>query len=187
MGNAIKKAANATIDFFKKAGEFIYNTSKKVIEVIVNGSKKVATFFKKIISYCRDGIKIVGKLFYCAGKQAIHTLTGKKGIPYLKEFFNDLKKKNIEIKDQNNKEIDTNNYLNHLENQMVEGDTLKLTGTITKKETKNEEDSFRDFENEEEDPNSVLGLNLQDSTAKIGDEEINLSNIKSVDTSSGSF
>lgn len=187
MGNAIKTAANATIDFFKKVGEFIYNSSKKVIEVVVNGSKKVATFFKKIISYCWDGIKIVGKLFYCAGKQAIHTLTGKKGIPYLKEFFNDLKKKNIEIKDHNNKEIDTNNYLTNLENQMVDGDTLKLTGIITKKEVKSEVDSFRDFIDEEEDPNQVLGLNLQDSTAKIGDEEINLSNIKSVDTSSGSF
>ena len=161
MGSAIKKAANATIGFFKKVGEKIVNATKKVIEVVVNGAKKVATYFKKVISYCWDGIKIVGKLFYFAGKQIIYTLTGKSGIPYLIEFFNELKKKNVSIKDENDKEINPEDYLNSCAQQMKAGDTFKMTGEIIKGDTKSEEESFKDFTEEEDDPKAILGLNIK--------------------------
>lgn len=160
MGGAIKKAANATVGFFKKVGEKIVNATKKVVEVAVNGAKKVATFFKKVISYCWNGIKIVGKLFYCVGKQIVHTLTGKNGIPHLIGFFNELKKKNVSIKDENGNEINPEDYLSSIGQQMKDGDTLKLQHEIIKGETKSEEESFRDFEGGDDDPKSIFGLNI---------------------------
>ena len=183
MGGAIKKAANATVGFFKKVGEKIINATKKVVEVVVNGVKKVASFFKKVISYCWNGIKIVGKLFYCAGKQIVHTLTGKSGIPYLIEFFNELKKKNVSIKDENNNEIKPEDYLSSVGQQMKEGDTLKLKHEIIKKETKSEKESFKDFEEGDDDPNDILGLNITESTAKVEEKEIEFDNISNADTS----
>ena len=183
MGNAIKKAANATVGFFRKVGEKIVNGTKKVLEVIVNGAKKVATFFKKVISYCRDGIKIVGKLFYYAGKQIVHTLTGKSGIPYLIEFFEELTKKNVSIKDENDNEVNPEDYLNNLKDQMQEGDTLKLKHEIIKKEIKSETESFREFEQEDDDPKDILGLKFNESIAKVGAREINLDNINNADVS----
>lgn len=182
MGSAIKKAANATIGFFKKVGEKIVNATKKVIEVVVNGAKKVATYFKKVISYCWDGIKIVGKLFYFAGKQIIYTLTGKSGIPYLIEFFNELKKKNVSIKDENDKEVNPEDYLNSCAQQMEEGDTLKLKKEIIKKDIKSEEKSFKDFTEEKDDLNDILGLNINDSLVNVEDREIKFEDISKPDT-----
>ena len=158
MGGAIKKAANATVGFFKKVGEKIVNATKKVVEVAVNGAKKVATFFKKVISYCWNGIKIVGKLFYYGGKQIVHTLTGKSGIPHLIEFFNELKKKNVSIKDENDNEINPEDYLSSVMQQMKEGDTIKIQHEIIKKEDKSEEESFRDFEEGDDDLNDISGF-----------------------------
>ena len=156
MGGAIKKAVNATIGFFKKVGEKIVNATKKVVEVAVNGAKKVATFFKKVISHCWNGIKIVGKLFYCAGKQIVHTLTGKSGIPHLIGYFNELKKKNVSIKDENDNEIKPEDYLSSIGQKMKNGDTLKLQYEIINGETKSEEESFREFEEGDDDPNDII-------------------------------
>lgn len=176
MGSAIKKAANATLGFFREVGNVIGNSTKKVIEVIVNGTKKVVNFFKKVITYCWNGIKIAGKLFYCAGKQIIHTLTGKKGIPYLIDFFNEIKKKNVSIKDENDNEINPNDYLRGIAEKMQEGDTIKLKSELMRKETKSEEDSFRDFETKDDDPSEILGLNIGDSIAKVGEKEMRFEN-----------
>ena len=182
MGSAIKKAVNVTVGFFKKVGEKIVDGTKKVVEVFVNGVKKVATFFKKVISFCRNGIKIVGKFFYCAGKQIIHTLTGKSGIPHLKEFFNELKKKNISMKDENNKEINPDEYWDSIAGQMNEGDTVKFKHEIIPGKKKSEVDSFKDFEENEDDPNDILGLKINDSVARVENEEMKFDDISNADT-----
>ena len=163
MGNTIKKVVNATVGFFRKVGEKIVNGAKKVVEVIVNGVKKVATFSKRVISYIWKGIKILGKLFYYAGKQILHTLSGKKGIPHLIEFFNELKEKNVSIKDENNNDVKPEDYLNDLKEQMQEGDTLKIKTEIIRNENKNETSSISDFGEEKDDYKDILGLSVSDS------------------------
>lgn len=181
MGSAIKKAANATIRFFREVGEKIVGGTKKVVEIIVDGVKKVATFFKKVISYSLNEVKIVGKLFYIAGKQIIHTLLNKKGITHLKEYLNELKKKNISIEDENNNEVEPESFCRDMAKQMQEGDTVKIKQEIIRKETKSEKDSFKDFEGED-DPIDILGLTISDSFAKVEGKEISLDNISNADT-----
>lgn len=184
MGNAVKKCANVTLSFFSKVGHIVSDGIKKTSEIVVNGVKKVFSFFKKVIEYCWNGIKIVGKLFYCAGKQLIHTLTGKSGIPYLVEFYNELINKNVNVKDENNNNINPNNYFNDIQSKMEEGDQVKVKMEIVKKKgNQTEDDMFKDFA-ENDDEEDILGLDIKESTAKIGNNDVSFDNISNADTCS---
>lgn len=184
MGNGIKAVAYKTLNFFESVGNLIKTGVRKVSEVVVNGVKKVVSFFKKIIEYSYNGIKIVGKLIYALGRQLIHTLTFKKGIPYLIDFYNELKSRNVSVKDEKNNEVNPNEFFNNLAEQMGENDQIKLLAQIAKTE-KSEEQIINDFEENDEDELNYLqleGLTEKDAVAKIGDGEISLDNISKADT-----
>ena len=184
MGNAIKVVASKTMNFFASVGNFIKTGVKKVAEVVVNGVKKVVSFFKKIIEYSYNGIKIVGKLISAVGRQLIHTLTFKKGIPYLIEFYNELKSKNVSVKDENNKEVNPNEFFNKLAENMDENDQIKIKAEVEKTD-KSQEQSICDFEENDDDELNylnIVGLTEKDAVAKIGDGEVSLDNISNADT-----
>ena len=182
MGNGIKAVAYKTLSFFESVGNLIKTGVKMVSEVVVNGVRKVVSFFKKIIEYSYNNIKIVGKLMYALGRQLIHTLTFKKGIPYLIDFYNELKSRNVSVKDEKNNEVNPNEFFNNLANQMGENDQIKIKAEIAKTE-KSEEQTICDFtENDDEELNYLEGLTEKDAVAKIGDREISLDNISNADT-----
>ncbi len=182
MGNAIKAAASKTLNFFKKIGSYIKAGTKKVIEVFVNGVKKIVSFFKKIIEYTYNGVKIVGKLFYALGRQLIHTLTFKKGIPHLIDFFNELKSKNVKVKDENNNDLNHNQFFENLSQQMGENDQIRLYAEVIHTD-KSQEQSVEDFKSEDDNKElSYLGLKEEKPIAKIGENEISLDSISNADT-----
>ena len=182
MGNAIKAAASKTLNFFKKIGSYIKTGVKKVAEVVVNGVKKVVNFFKKIIEYSYNGIKIVGKLFYALGRQLIHSLTFKKGIPYLIDFFNDLKSKNVKVKDENNNDLKPNQFFDNLAKNMSENDQLLVKAEVVHTE-QSQDQSVADFKNKDDNEElSYLGLTEKEPIGKIGDKEISLDNISNAET-----
>ena len=82
------------------------------------------------------------------------------------EFFNETKKKNVSIKDDNDNEINPNDYLREIAEKMQDGDTMKLKCEVIRKDTNSEGDPFKDFETEDDDPNKILGLNIGDSQPK---------------------
>ena len=79
--------------------------------MIINGVKTVVNYSKKILEYCWNGIKIIGKLLYAGGQELNHILTNKLGIPYLIQYFRELKNKRVKILNENNFEIDPQNSL----------------------------------------------------------------------------
>ena len=181
MGGAIKKAANATLDFFRNAASFIFDSVKKVVELVVNGVKKIGTYIKKIISYCWNGVKILGKLLYSGGKKLIQILTGLPGISHIIEFFKNLMSKKVNIVDENNNNINPEDYFSNIKKEMKEGDTVKIKTEIINSFEKTEEQSFRDFaekDDDDDDVKSILGLDIQDSIVKVGNKELKLNKIK---------
>lgn len=182
----MKKVANCALIFFGKVKDLVCTAFKKVGEVMVNGVKKVVNFFKKILEYSWNGVKIVGKLLYCAGKQLIHSLTGKPGIPYLIEFYNELINKNVQVKDENNKVIKPEEYFNNAKLKMEEGDQIKVKTEIIKNNSElDRQKTIEDFtDNDEEDLGDILGLEVKDGTAKIGNLDISIDSISNADTDS---
>ena len=183
MGNVAKKCANAALSFFGKVSNFVSNSARKVAEIVVNGVRKVVNFFKQVIEYSWEGIKIVGKLFYCLGRQIIHTMTGKEGIPHLIEFYNELINKNVIVKDENNNEINPQNYFQKASESMEEGDQIKIKTEIIKKNGRNQEEMFEDF-TQNDDMDDILGLNIKESTAHCNDGDISMDNISQAETNS---
>ena len=182
MGNAIKTVASKTMNFFAKAASFVKTGVRNVAEVMVNGVKKVVSFFKKVIEYSYNGVKIAGKLLSYLGRQIIHTLTFKKGIPHLIEFYNELKSRNVNIKDEKGEDVNPDQFFNNFAEQMGENDQIKIKVDICKTE-KSMEESICDFENnDEEELKYIEGLNVKESYAKIGDKEISLDTISNADT-----
>ena len=182
MGNAIKAAASKTLNFFKKIGSYIKAGTKKVIEVFVNGVKKIVSFFKKIIEYTYNGVKIVGKLFYALGRQLIHTLTFKKGIPHLIDFYNELISKNVKVKDEKNNDINPNQFFQNFAQNMGENDQIRLYAEVIHTD-KSQEQSVEDFKSEDDNKElSYLGLKEEKPIAKIGENEISLDSISNADT-----
>ena len=186
MGNAMKKVADCTLNFFGKVKDLISKAFHKVSEVMINGVKKIVSFFKKIIEYSWNGVKIVGKLLYCAGKQLIHTLTGKSGIPYLIEFYNELVNKNVQVKDEKNNFIKPFEYFNNAKLKMEEGDQIKVKTEIIKNNSEyDRQKPIEDFaDNDEEDLQDILGLEIKDGVAKVGDSDISIDSISNADTDS---
>ena len=182
MGNAIKAAASKTLNFFKKVGSIIKTGVNKVAEVFVNGVKKVVNFFKQIIEYSYNGIKIVGKLFYALGRQLIHSLTFKKGIPYLIDYFNDLISKNVKVKDENNNDLKPNQFFDNLAQNMSENDQIKIKGEVFHTE-QSQDKSVYEFKNSDDNEElSYLGLTAKEPIGKIGEKEISLDNISNAET-----
>jgi hypothetical protein len=182
MGNAIKTVASKTMNFFAKVAKLIKTGVQKIGEVIVNGVKKVVSYFKKIIEYSYNGVKIVGKLIAALGKQLVHTLTFKKGIPHLIDFYNELKSRNVKIKSETGEEVKPDQFFENLAQQMGENDQLRVKTEIIKTE-QSQDQSVCDFEEDDEDDLSFIqGLNEKDSCAKIGDKEVSLDNISRDDT-----
>ena len=180
MGNVIKVAASKTLNFFKKIGSIIKTGVKKVAEVVVNGVKKVVSFFKKIIEYSYNGVKIVGKLFYALGRQLIHSLTFKKGIPYLIDFYNELISKNVKVKDENNNDLKPNQFFDNLAQQMGENDQIKVKAEIFHTD-QSQEQSCDDFKNSD-DSEELRYLSETGPIGKIEGNEISLDNISNADT-----
>ena len=182
MGNAIKAAASKTLNFFKKIGSYIKTGVKKVAEVVVNGVKKVVNFFKKIIEYSYNGVKIVGKLLYALGRQLIHTLTFKKGIPHLIDFYNELISKNVKVKDEKNNDINPNQFFQNFAQNMGENDQIKVKAEVVHTD-QSQDQSVEDFKNgDDEEELGYLGLTEEEPIAKIGEKEISLDNISNADT-----
>lgn len=182
MGTVIKAAANKTLNFFGKIGSLLKEGINKVAEVVVNGVKKVVSYFKKIIEYSYEGVKIVGKLLYALGKQLVHTLTFKKGIPYLIEYYNELKSKGVTLKDEHNTEINPNQFFNNFAEKMNDNDQIRIKAEIVPTD-KSQEDSIADFKDEDDaEELKYLGLTEEEGVAKIGENEINLDNISNADT-----
>ena len=151
MGSAIKKVANATVNFFRKVKNFICEGAKKVAEIVVNGVKTVINYFKKLLEYSWNGIKIFGKMIYYAGKQIIHSLCGKEGIPYLIEFYNSLQEKGISVRDENNNEINPKNFFDDIEKKMGQNDHLEIHNQIKQnKDEKDEQKSIHDFKEKDD-------------------------------------
>ena len=176
MGNAIKAVANKTIDFFKKIGRII----KKAVEVVVNGVKKIVNYFKKIIEYAYNGVKIVGKLIVAQGRKLINTLTFKKGIPYLINFFIELIKKKVNLIDENDNKIDPYDFFINFGKQMDENDQIKVKVEAPNID-KSQDDAVFDFgEKNSKDLNYFPGLKEEEPIAKIGEKEISLDNISNI-------
>lgn len=184
MGNGIKAVASKTMNFFTSVAKLIRTGVQRVAEVVVNGVRKVVSFFKKIIEYSYNGVKIVGKLISALGKQLIHTLTFKRGIPYLIDFYNELKSRNVDIKDDKNQEVNPNQFFNNLAENMGENDQIRIKVEVTKT-NQSQEQSICDFEENDDEELKYLqieGLTEKNSVAKIGDSEISLDNISNADT-----
>lgn len=164
MGSAIKKVANATVNFFRKVKNFICEGAKKVAEVVVNGVKTVINYFKKLLEYSWNGIKIFGKMIYYAGKQIIHSLCGKEGIPYLIEFYNSLQEKGISVRDENNNEINPKNLFDDIEKKMGPNDHLEIHNQIKQNEDeKDEQKSIHDFKEKDDfdDLKKIIGMKVK--------------------------
>ena len=182
MGNAIKRVANCTLNFFGKVKGLICDASKKIAEVVVNGVKKIVNYFKKILEYSWNGIKIVAKLLYYGGKELIHTLTSKLGIPYLIQYFIELINKKVIVKDENNNRMDPQAYFSIAAQKMKPNDIIKVKHEII--HINNERDelkSIKDFE-ENDELEDINGLQKKDSIAIIDDKEVNLDNISRINT-----
>ena len=119
--------------------------------MIINGVKTVVQYFKKILEYCWNGIKIIGKLLYAAGQELIHILTNKLGIPYLIQYFRELKNKGVKILNENNVEIDLQTSLTILASKMKQNDQIMIKEKIIRKVTQeDEEKSESDFKQNDE-------------------------------------
>ena len=173
MGNHIKNIARSTIIFFNKAKNFISSSVNKVAEIIVNGAKKVVTFVKKVIKYCYNGVKIIGKLIYYKGKQLINILTNKSGIVHLIEYYKELKKQNIEVIDENNNNIEPEEYFRNLSEKMEEHDQVKIKTEIIKNNSSLEQSQTMCLfaEEDDDDIKSLLGINESDIIVKTGSED----------------
>ena len=182
MGNAIKRVANCTLNFFGKVKGLICDASKKIAEVVVNGVKKIVNYFKKILEYSWNGIKIVAKLLYYGGKELIHTLTSKLGIPYLIQYFIELINKKVIVKDENNNIIDPQIYFKLAAQKMNAGDQIKIKSEIIHiNNEKDEMKSIQDFEDHDE-LEDINGLQKKDSIAIIDEKEVKLDNISRANT-----
>ena len=119
--------------------------------MIINGVKTVVKYFKKILEYCWNGIKIIGKLLYAGGQELIHILTNKLGIPYLIQYFRELKNKGVKILNENNVEIDLQTSLTILASKMKQNDQIMIKEKIIRKVTQeDEEKSESDFKQNDE-------------------------------------
>ncbi len=182
MGNAIKKVANCTLSFFRKVKNLICDASKKVIEVIVNGVKTVVSYFKKVLMYVWNKIKIVAKLLYSGGKQAIQILTNKEGIFYLIQYFNDLINKNVQVRDMNNNIIVPQLYFgNFLINASLNDQIRVNAHIISNRNEIEEEETIKDFI-EKDELSEIPGFKQNNSVACTKDREITFDNISSTNT-----
>jgi len=182
MGNAIKKVANCTLSFFRKVKDLICDASKKVIEVIVNGVKTIVSYFKKVLVYVWNKIKIVAKLLYYGGKQAIQVLTNKEGIIYLIQYFNDLINKKVQVRDMNNNIIVPQFYFGNIFNQANQNDQIKVNAhIISNRNEREEEETTRDFI-EKDELSEIPGFKQNDSVACTKDREITFDDISSTNT-----
>ena len=182
MGNAIKKVANCTLSFFRKVKNLICDASKKVVEVIVNGVKTVVSYFKKVLVYVWNKIKIFAKLLYYGGKQAIQILTNKEGIIYLIQYFNDLIHKKVQVRDDNNNIIVPQSYFVDLYNRAKPFDQIKVNAQIVPIRNEREEvDTTIDFI-EKDEISEIPGLKQNNSVACTKDREITFDDISSTNT-----
>lgn len=183
MGNVIKSAVNSTLSFFRRVKEVICDAFNAVATVVVNGVKTVVNYFKKILEYTWNGIKILGKLLYVAGKKLIHLLTNKLGIPYLIQYFLNLKNKGIKMVDETtNKESDPISGLAQIAGTIKPNSQIKVGIQILDHKTEEEgENSIMDFK--ENDDLEGIGLHQTNSVAIIGEREINLDTLPRVNTS----
>ena len=182
MGNAIKRVANCTLSFFRKVKNFICDISKKVVEVIVNGVKTVISYFKKVLVYVWNKIKIVSKLLYYGGKHVIQMLTNKQGIPYLIQYFNELINKKVQVRDENNNIIIPQFYFGKFYTQMNQIEQLQVkTQIIPIKTEREEEETIKEF-TERDDLSDILGFQKNDSVACTKDREIKFDDISSTNT-----
>ena len=148
--------------------------------MIINGVKTVVNYFKKILEYCWNGIKIIGKLLYVGGQELIHILTNKLGIPYLIQYFRELKNKGVKIINENNVETDPQNSLTIIATKMKPTDQIVIKETIIRNETQEEEEkSVRDFKQNDEFDGF---LQQTDSVAIAGNKEIKLDNLSRSNT-----
>lgn len=164
MGSGIKKVANAIVNFFRKVINFFCEGAKKVAEVVVNGVKTVINYFKKLLEYSWNGIKIFGKIIYYAGKQIIHSLCGKEGIPYLIEFYNSLQEKGISVRDENNNEINPKNFFDDIGKKMGKNHLVDIqTNIIPNEDKKDKEKSIHDFKEKDDfdDLKKLIGMKVK--------------------------
>lgn len=182
MGNAIKKVANCTLSFFRKVKNLICDASKKVVEVIVNGVKTVVSYFKKVLIYVWNKIKIAAKLLYYGGKQAIQILSNKEGIIYLIQYFNDLINKNVQVRDMNNNIIVPQIYFGNLFIQANQNDQIKVNAHIISNRNEIEEvETTKDFI-ETDEISEIPGFKQNDCVACTKDREIKFDDISSTNT-----
>jgi hypothetical protein len=183
MGNAIKRVADCTLSFFRKVKNLICDVSQKVVEVIVNGVKTVVNYFKKVFVYIWNKIKIIGKLLYYGGKQIIQILTNKLGILNLIQFFNELIKKKVQVRDQNNNNItDPQSFFVKLANQMKPNYQIQInTLIIPIQNEREEEETIIDF-TENDKFSDIPGLSQNDSVACTDDREIKFDTISRTNT-----
>ena len=175
MGNILKNVVNSTLNFFSKIKDIIIRSSKKVYEVVINGVKRVVTYFKKIIEFCWKGIKIIAKLIYYKGKQLISILADKVGIPYIIRYLQELKNKNVSIRDERNNIIDPKEYLSNLGEQMEKYDQIKLKVEIVKNDNSvQQSQSVKDFEENDDDEISNANINEYAPIAKTENKEYSL-------------
>lgn len=176
MGNIIKRIANSVLSFFKKVGNIISEATKKICTAVVNGAKKVIEYFKKIYVYesKEKEMKVITKAFYYQGHQYIQTLTGKKGIPALIQFFKELSNKKVIIKDENNKEVDFVKQLNNIKREMADDDMIKVRYELSKKNKPNEIDrDIDDFDVNEDSLEDILELKTNENLGvPEGDQDI---------------
>ena len=119
--------------------------------MIINGVKTVVKYFKKILEYCWNRIKNIGKLLYAGGQELIHILTNKLGIPYLIKYFRELKNKGVKLLNENNVEIDLQTSLTILASKMKQNDQIMIKEKIIRKVTQeDEEKSESDFKQNDE-------------------------------------
>ena len=182
MGNAIKKVANCTLSFFRKVKNLICDASKKVIEVIVNGVKTVVSYFKKVLVYIWNKIKIFAKLLYYGGKQVIQILTNKEGIFNLIQYFNDLINKKVQVRDMNNNIIVPQYFFGNLFNLANQNDQIKVNAQIISIRNEREEvETTKDFI-ETDEISEIPGFKQNNSVACTKDREIRFDDITSTNT-----
>ena len=185
MGSVIKSVAKTTLSFFKTVKDVICDAFTAVATVIINGVKTVVQYFKKILEYCWNGIKIIGKLLYAAGQELIHILTNKLGIPYLIQYFRELINKGVKILNENNVQIDPQNSLTILASKMRQNDQIMIKQKIIRNDTQeDEEQSENDFKQNDE----LDGIVQQtDSVAIVGNKEIKLDNLSRSNTNFSNY